>query len=441
MEPHYDVVLLGTGLTECVLAGMLASEGKTVLVLDANPYYGADCASLTLQECYTLHGRTPVTPIPVTQNNQYAIDQVTKLVLASGKLTKILISTGVVQYETDWMVVDGSYVQQGKKLYQVPVTPEEALSSNLMGFFEKRRCAKFLLQCLEGKLSQNEQATTGSVFKEFGLEDSTQTFLGHTVALYNADTYLTSKPMKETASRIVTYYDSLMKFSKSPYIYPLNGMSVLPQLFARYCAARGGVFRVGCPKFDIDWETRSITVAEADGSQVVVSCDVLVSNPFYIPKPQKCCVGRVVRCVCVLSHPVQGISPPQDSCQIIIPGKETPGRSHDIYITVLSSVHKVCPAGKYIALISTTAETPNPENEIEYGLKWVRPVEDMFIQVSDLVETSHPEKLRKQKVFVTKSYDASSHFESTAEDILELFEGILGKPFDLEHVAPPTDLL
>jgi choline dehydrogenase-like flavoprotein len=40
MDEEYDVVVLGTGLTECILSGLLSIEGKKVLHMDRNDYYG-----------------------------------------------------------------------------------------------------------------------------------------------------------------------------------------------------------------------------------------------------------------------------------------------------------------------------------------------------------------------------------------------------------------
>lgn len=45
-----QVIVLGTGLTECVLSGLLSVEGKKVLHMDRNDYYGADSASLNLTQ-------------------------------------------------------------------------------------------------------------------------------------------------------------------------------------------------------------------------------------------------------------------------------------------------------------------------------------------------------------------------------------------------------
>jgi Rab GDP dissociation inhibitor len=50
--------------------------------------------------------------------------------------------------------IDGTYVVQckeggffskgGLEIHRVPITPKEALASDLMGLFEKNRCRKFL---------------------------------------------------------------------------------------------------------------------------------------------------------------------------------------------------------------------------------------------------------------------------------------------------------
>jgi UDP-galactopyranose mutase len=49
-DEEYDCIVLGTGLTECILSGLLSVEGKKVLHIDRNDYYGAECASLNLDQ-------------------------------------------------------------------------------------------------------------------------------------------------------------------------------------------------------------------------------------------------------------------------------------------------------------------------------------------------------------------------------------------------------
>jgi RAB protein geranylgeranyltransferase component A len=52
-DQEYDVIVLGTGLTECILSGLLSVEGKKVLHMDRNDYYGAESASLNLTQVFT----------------------------------------------------------------------------------------------------------------------------------------------------------------------------------------------------------------------------------------------------------------------------------------------------------------------------------------------------------------------------------------------------
>ena len=48
MDEEYDCIILGTGLTECIISGMLSVSGKKVLHMDRNKYYGGESASLTV---------------------------------------------------------------------------------------------------------------------------------------------------------------------------------------------------------------------------------------------------------------------------------------------------------------------------------------------------------------------------------------------------------
>jgi Rab GDP dissociation inhibitor len=50
MDEEYDFIILGTGLTECVLSGLLSVQGNKVLHMDRNNYYGAESASLNLSQ-------------------------------------------------------------------------------------------------------------------------------------------------------------------------------------------------------------------------------------------------------------------------------------------------------------------------------------------------------------------------------------------------------
>lgn len=56
----------------------------------------------------------------------------------------MLLHTDVTRY-LEFKSVDGGYVLKDKKVHKVPATEGEALTSGLMGFFEKGRFKDFLV--------------------------------------------------------------------------------------------------------------------------------------------------------------------------------------------------------------------------------------------------------------------------------------------------------
>ena len=53
------------------------------------------------------------------------------------------------------------------------------------------------------------------------------------------------------------------------------------------------------------------------------------------------------------------------------------------------------------------------------------PIEEKFVEVTEVMEPL--ESGQRDKCFVSKGYDATSHFETTVEDVLELYSRITGK--------------
>lgn len=47
----------------------------------------------------------------------------------------------------------------------------------------------------------------------------------------------------------------------------------------------------------------------------------------------------------------------------------------DIYVCMISYAHNVAAQGKYIAIVSTTVETAEPEAEIEPALELLEPID------------------------------------------------------------------
>ena len=103
---------------------------------------------------------------------------------------------------------------------------------------------------------------------------------------------------------------------------------------------------------------------------------------------------------------------------------------------MVSAAHAVCAKGLYVAIVSTTVETKNPVEELQPGLDLLGDILEQFTSVSDLFVPIH--NGLKNRLFITESYDATSHFESASDDVMEIYKRIMGEELDLT-VLPSAD--
>ena len=108
-----------------------------------------------------------------------------------------------------------------------------------MGLFEKNRCRKFF-QFIQEFNRNDEKTYKGyningpfkDIVKKFSLETNTVDFVGHAVALYTNDDFLTSDSLP-TIEKIQLYMSSIDRYGPSPFIYPIWGLSGIAEGFSR----------------------------------------------------------------------------------------------------------------------------------------------------------------------------------------------------------------
>nr|VZI32910.1 unnamed protein product [Spirometra erinaceieuropaei] len=206
MDEEYDIIVLGTGLKECILSGLMSVAGKKVLHMDRNNYYGGESTSVNpLENLFERFNKQYPSDERYGRSRDWNVDLIPKFLMAEGirftryyfvgKLVKLLLHTGVTRY-LEFKSVAGSYVYKGTdgsdKIYKVPCDEVEALNSKLMGIFEKRRFRKLLLyadQVEEDKKStwnniELDRCTIMKVFDHFGVDSNTQDFIGHAICLH-----------------------------------------------------------------------------------------------------------------------------------------------------------------------------------------------------------------------------------------------------------------
>ena len=129
-------------------------------------------------------------------------------------------------------------------------------------------------------------------------------------------------------------------------------------------------------------------------------------------------------------------------------------RVSDKYIVLDLRFAQVSAKGWFIAMISTTVETENPEAEIQPGLNLLGPITQKFIQVTGIFNMAQWRTKKVQagfslkvtdsyeptedgtssQLFISKTYDATSHFETTCVDVLDIFKRGTGEEFDFSKV-------
>ncbi|KAF2283899.1 hypothetical protein GH714_017010 [Hevea brasiliensis] len=225
MDEEYDVVVLGTGLKECILSGLLSVDGLKVLHMDRNDYYGGESTSLNL--------------------NQF--------MMANGALIRILIHTNVTKYLNfkAGMVVLCTI----KERYKVPANDVEALKSPLMGLLRSvvLESFSFMFKTIMRMIPSLMKDWTST--RKYGLDDNTVDFIGHALALYLDENYL-DEPALDFVKRM--------------------------KAFARLSAVYGGTYMLCKPEckveFDADGKAYGVT---SEGE--TAKCKKVVCDPSYLP--------------------------------------------------------------------------------------------------------------------------------------------------------------
>ncbi len=179
------------------------------------------------------------------------------------------------------------------------------------------------------------RCTMKEVYDKFGLEATTRDFIGHSMALYQTDEYINQKgAAKETVVRIRLYANSMARYGKSPYIYPLYGLGELPQGFARLSAIYGGTYMLNTNIDEIEYEGGKVSGIKAtmrersedsDGMKFSTKTKKIIADPSYFPGKVQV-VAHLLKAICILTHPVANTEN-SDSAQLIIPQSQVGRRN------------------------------------------------------------------------------------------------------------------
>ncbi|KAJ2455911.1 hypothetical protein EV183_000527 [Coemansia sp. RSA 2336] len=354
----FDVIVLGTGLEEAILASSIAEAGKSVLHIDKNPYYGGSNASFSLSqllEWATEHRdprQTPRVEIhagtglaeppafvidstqPIAENyiikrlapyatspqalsegnaalenmlrssREYAIELAPKLALCRGQLVELLIDCGIGEY-VQFKGMESNYLLYNGQLERVPESKEDVFASTSLSLIEKRKLMKLLTtmngsaeqfaRLLEEHKAEDFEQLLRSKFKLDGmLLDAVLCAVARVDGRVGAS---------EGCERVRKYVMSIGRYGRMAYLCGMyGGGSEIAQAFCRLCAVSGGTYILNQQVSHIACESDGYAV-RLDGA--TVRAGRVVMSPTY--DPEACPSGVVVsRAICILDRPVLG---------------------------------------------------------------------------------------------------------------------------------------
>lgn len=152
---EFDVILIGTGLTESIISGSLARKLK-VLHLDEQNIYGAHYGLLDIsntpfvlksyykpqQTQCQIEGHNFKDSVYLKPRN-YNIEIIPKMIFSRGEIVELLRSSGACSY-VEFHLVEKLYFYLNNELTSVPGGKEDVFVSKEMTLIEKRKLMKFL---------------------------------------------------------------------------------------------------------------------------------------------------------------------------------------------------------------------------------------------------------------------------------------------------------
>ncbi|KOM45291.1 hypothetical protein LR48_Vigan06g059700 [Vigna angularis] len=403
---NFDLIIVGTGLSESVVAAAASAAGKTILHLDPNSFYGSHFASLSFLD-FTSYLTSP-NPLPTAVTTTDSEDVVVDLLhqpicsdveiscydeysflcensrkfnidlggpralFSADRTIDLLLKSGAAQY-LEFKGIDESFVYEPNGgLANVPDSRGAIFRDKKLSLKEKNQLMRFfklvqqhLDDNQEEKISEEDMEIPFVNFLEkMKLPPKIKSILLYAIALvdYDQDSNEVCKDLLKTKVGIdclAQYSSSVGRFPNAPgaLLYPIYGEGELPQAFCRRAAVKGCIYATGLYK----------GVRLASG-QDLYSQQLILDPSFTIPSPlslsprdfpcerlqmlsQRDIKGMVARGICITRS---SIKPDVSNCSVVYPPRSLyPDQMTSIKSLQIGSNLAVCPEGTFILYFST----------------------------------------------------------------------------------------
>ncbi|CAE6379073.1 unnamed protein product [Rhizoctonia solani] len=242
-ESHFEAVVIGTGLTQSIVAAALAAANKPIIHIDESEAYGGPHASLSLSELASFNP----TFDPSLVSRQYSLSLTPHLIPATGPFIAALVNSGVSRYGS-FVLPKRVVIQTQDGFKNVPANKQDVFKDKAISLVQKRRLIKFLMfatgEFEQSTELQGKETTPLLEFVRdvFGIDKELAEALAYAVA-FCVDVKDQTLP---ALFRTRAYLRSVGRYGPSPFLIGhYGGAGELAQGFCRTCAVQGGTYVLG----------------------------------------------------------------------------------------------------------------------------------------------------------------------------------------------------
>ncbi|KAF3008606.1 Rab proteins geranylgeranyltransferase component A [Curvularia kusanoi] len=389
----WDVVIVGTGLHQSLLALALSRSDKKILHIDENDYYGGAEAAFSLQEAEEWEGRASAgnasdafDKVEITKpeladagnanaklgfSRAYSLALSPQIIYARSTLLQHLVSSRVYR-QLEFLAVGSWWVYTGeganKLLLKVPNGREDVFQDHQLDFKAKRALMKFLRFITE----YEEQTEVWDDFRQrpFPVFLSEQfkvpaTLQGPLLALALSPSGSSQTTTEYALPRIARHLRSIGVFGAGfgAVIPKWGGLAEISQVSCRACAVGGGVYVLGkgltpdanpetTPEGDVKLHLKDGETVTAKwvvgGSSSTAEEDAYCKSTTIVASP-----------LASLFSPIAEEAPAPASAVVVFPSgslslDDADGELPPVHIYVHSSDTGECPSGQVVLYASTS---------------------------------------------------------------------------------------
>ncbi|XVE89431.1 hypothetical protein DITRI_Ditri19aG0201000 [Diplodiscus trichospermus] len=334
----FDLIVIGTGLPESILAAAASTASKSVLHLDPNPFYGSHFSSLSLIDfpsfltshsspspsspplsishhdfaVYNFATRPLYSPFDISSFSPHLLHQHSRrfnidvagprVFFCADKSIDLLLKSGASQY-LEFKSIDATFLGDDKgNLWNVPDSRAAIFKDKSLGLMEKNQLMRFF-KLVQGHLAGEQgvkisEEDLQSPFVDFlnkmGLLPKIKTFVLYAIAMvdYDQDDVGVCRDLlktKDGIDQLAVYSASVGRFPNAPgaLIYPVYGQGELSQAFCRRAAVKGSLYVLRMPvtALLVDKDNGCYKGVRLASGQDIFSKKLILDPSFMVPLP------------------------------------------------------------------------------------------------------------------------------------------------------------